>query len=171
MNGLMLVGISAQDITDTTKTASKADSTLEGVKFIYRSPASPAANPWVVSPSGLYYIKLPKEQYETRWDSSDTYTVQHKIEGYESGIPRYFSFSEYAKEKRHQQVKQIQYNLIEEGKRERQQEKGLLDFSLQIPGGQSSVFTTIFGKPEVNLRVNGSANMNVGVSIQNIDNH
>ncbi len=165
----MLVGISAQDIADTTRTVNRADSTLEGVKFIYRPPVSPVSNPRVVSPSGLYYIKLGTEQYVTSWDSSDTYTVQHKIGGYDSGIPKYFSFSEYATEKRQQQVKEIRYNLIEEGRKEKQQEKGLLDFSLQIPGGQSSVFTTIFGKPEVNLRVNGSANMNVGVSIQNID--
>ena len=38
-----------------------------------------------------------------------------------------------------------------------------------MPGGENSAFSTIFGSNEVNLRVNGSANMNVGASIQNLD--
>jgi hypothetical protein len=37
---------------------------------------------------------------------------------------------------------------------------------LDLPVGERSAFTTIFGRPEVNLRVTGSANMNVGASIQ-----
>ncbi len=46
----------------------------------------------------------------------------------------------------------------------------MLDFSLDIPGAEESAFATIFGKPEVNLRVNGTANMNVGTSIQKTEN-
>ncbi|WP_428234743.1 cell surface protein SprA [Gracilimonas sp.] len=170
MNGLLLVGVSAQDTSDTTKTVSEADSTLEGVKFIYRPPQGPVSDKRVVNPGNLYYIKLSKEQYQATWDSADTYRIIHKIDDIEVSTPQIFNFEQYVAEKRKQQEKEIRFNLIEEGKRESQQQRGLLDFSLQIPGGQSSVFTTIFGKPEVNLRVNGSANMNVGVSIQNIEN-
>ncbi len=170
MNGLLLVGTSqAQDVSDTTKVVSEADSTLEGVKFIYRPPQGPVSAERVVSPGALYYIKLAKEKYETTWDSADTYTTTHTIAGIEASIPKMFTFDEYVAEKKREQELEIRYALVEEGKKQLQKGKGLLDFSLQIPGGQSSVFTTIFGKPEVNLRVNGSANMNVGVSIQNID--
>ena len=169
MNGLLSVGVSAQDAIDTTQTVSKADSTLEGVKFIYRPPSGPVAKRRMVYPGSLYYIKLAKENYETVWDSSDTYRISHKIDGIEVGVPQVINFDQYLVEKKRQQELQIRKRLIDDYKEQDQQQKGLLDFSLQIPGGQSSVFTTIFGKPEVNLRVNGSANMNVGVSIQNID--
>lgn len=57
------------------------------------------------------------------------------------------------------------HKLILEEERRRDTRRGMLDFRITIPGGQSSAFTTIFGRPEVNLRVTGSANMNVGVSI------
>jgi len=169
MNGLLLMGVSAQDTSDTTKTVSEADSTLEGVKFIYRPPKGPVSLSRSISPGKLYYINLSKEQYETTWDSTDSYTISHKIDGIEIDIPQVFNFNQFVLEKKRQQELQIRKTLINDYKEQDQQGKGLLDFSLQIPGGQSSVFTTIFGKPEVNLRVNGSANMNVGVSIQNID--
>lgn len=45
----------------------------------------------------------------------------------------------------------------------------MLDFSINVPGGENSAFSTIFGSNEVNLRVNGSANMNVGASVQKLD--
>ncbi|MEX2605035.1 MAG: cell surface protein SprA [Gracilimonas sp.] len=169
VNGLMLVCISAQDTTDTTKTVSEADSTLDGVKFIYRPPKSPVSIQERVKPGGLYYISSSKERYVTSWDSVDTYQVKRVIDGIDVAIPQVLTFNEYAKAKKKQQIQQLKLQLIKEGMKEVRQGRGLLDFSLQIPGGQSSVFTTIFGKPEVNLRVNGSANMNVGVSIQNID--
>lgn len=165
-----MVGISkAQDTSDTTKAVSEADSTLEGVKFIFKPPKTLQPFLDVIRPGGLYYIKLSKERYETTWDSIDTYRVTQKIDGIDVSVPKVYNFDQYVRERRRQQERQIRYNLVEDYKNEAQQGRGLLDFSLQIPGGQSSVFTTIFGKPEVNLRVNGSANMNVGVSIQNID--
>ncbi|MAO64442.1 MAG: cell surface protein SprA [Balneola sp.] len=176
MNGLLLVGASAQDstATDTTVISIQADSVAadsmpEGMKFIYRAPTGPASIAPAVQPGKMYYIKLPKERYEASWDSADTYTVQRKIDGIDVGVPSKYSFEEFAEHKKRQQIKSIQYSLVEEGKQQQADQRGLLDFSLQIPGGESSVFTTIFGKPEVNLRVNGSANMNVGVSIQNVD--
>ncbi len=169
MNGLVLVGAFGQNTADTVKTVSEPDSTLEGVKFIYRATDAVVSSTKSVKPGKLYYISLPKESYKTTWDSSDTYSLTHTIDGIEVGVPQVFNFDEFSRYRKAQQVKEIRHKLVEEGKKETQQQKGLLDFSLQIPGGQSSVFTTIFGKPEVNLRVNGAANMNVGVSIQNVD--
>ncbi|MBD3615554.1 MAG: cell surface protein SprA [Gracilimonas sp.] len=170
MNGLLLIGISkAQDTTDVAQTVSEADSTLDGVKFIYRMPESPVSYPQGVLPGKLYNIKLSKEEFTTDWDSVNTYIIRRRIDGIDVTVPLVYNFEEYAKEIRKQQKREIAYDLIEEGKQTSEQGGGLLDFSLQIPGGESSVFTTIFGKPEVNLQVNGSANMNVGVAIQNID--
>ena len=169
VNGLLLADVSAQETSDTTKTVSEADSTLDGVKFIYRPPKGPISRARTVSPGKLYYINLDKETYETSWDSTENYTIRHRIDGIDVDMPQVFNFDQFIREKQRQNELQIRRNLIDDYKEQDQQNRGLLDFSLQIPGGQSSVFTTIFGKPEVNLRVNGSANMNVGVSIQNID--
>ncbi|WP_246075093.1 cell surface protein SprA [Gracilimonas mengyeensis] len=167
--------IYAQETADTLNTVSEpdsvlADSTLEGFRFIFRAPKNEYTLPDVINPSGLYSIRPSNDQVVTEWDSANTYTQQHIINGVEVGPPRIYNFDEYAQEKRREQEKLIRRQLVQEGRREEQEGGGLLDFSLQIPGGESSVFSTIFGKPEVNLRVNGSANMNVGASIQNIDN-
>lgn len=172
LNGMTSVYTYAQDVSDTTKTEIHPDSTLEaldGIRFIYRPPKSPVSIQKGISPSGLYYIKSNKERYVVTWDSADTYKVQRQIDGIDVAIPQVMNFEQYVQSKKQAQNEQIRAQLIREGMNEVRQGKGLLDFSLQIPGGQSSVFTTIFGKPEVNLRVNGSANMNVGVSIQNTD--
>lgn len=178
MNGFLLVSNShAQDTTDSTSTSvvdttiveADADTLINGVKFMYRPPKKPVGLKPAISPGKLYYIKLAQESYETRWDSADTYQVFHKISGIDVSVPQIFNFEEFAVAKKTDQKKQISYKLIREGIAENESGRGLLDFSLQIPGGESSVFSTIFGKPEVNLRVNGSANMNVGVSIQNVD--
>ncbi|MEX2477249.1 MAG: cell surface protein SprA [Gracilimonas sp.] len=170
MNGLLMIGIaSAQDTTDVAINISEADSTLEGVKFIFRTPQSAKGLYKGTSPGKLYYIRSSKEIFSTSWDSSDTYRGERKIEGIDISLPTRYDFETFARVKKEQQKREIRYDLIQESKQQEQEGRGLLDFSLQIPGGQSSVFTTIFGKPEVNLRVNGSANMNVGVAIQNID--
>ncbi|MEX0719199.1 MAG: cell surface protein SprA [Balneolaceae bacterium] len=159
----------SQDTTDTTTSVSEADSTLDGIKFIYRPPDNYLNRRRAVSPGGLYSIELNKDQYFTSWDTLGTYYFNRNIDGIPVFLPTVYNFEEIARERRNEQEREIRYRLIEEGKSEIEQGRGLLDFRLNVPGGESSVFTTIFGKPEVNLRVNGSANMNVGVSIQNID--
>ena len=63
----------------------------------------------------------------------------------------------------------IRHQLIREAKAQQEESRGLLDFRISVPGGENSAFTTIFGTDEVSLRVNGSANMNVGASIQKLD--
>jgi len=52
-------------------------------------------------------------------------------------------------------------DLIEQRQQQRTQRSGL-GVSMQVPGGRESAFTTIFGKPEVDLRVNGQADINAG---------
>lgn len=48
---------------------------------------------------------------------------------------------------------------------QRQQQRGGrggIGVNMTVPGGRASTFTTIFGKPEVDLRVNGQADINAG---------
>lgn len=170
MNGLLMIGITyAQDTTDTAMDVAESDSVLEGINFLFKAPRTSDGFIRGTYPGKLYYIRSSNEQFITRWDSSDTYQTRRLIEGIDAFTPTVYTFEGYARLKKAQQKNEIRYALIQESKDAAREGGGLLDLSLQIPGGQSSVFTTIFGKPEVNLRVNGSANMNVGVAIQNID--
>jgi cell surface protein SprA len=52
-------------------------------------------------------------------------------------------------------------SLIEQRRQQRNQ-RGGVGVSMTVPGGQESTFTTVFGKPQVDLRVNGQADVNAG---------
>ncbi len=170
VNGLLMTGISyAQDTTDNAMDIAESDSVLEGINFIFRGPKTSDGFVRGTYPGKLYYIQSSKEQFITSWDSSGIYQTRRLIDGIDVSSPTVYDFEAYTRLKKEQQKNEIRYSLIQESKGAVGEGRGLLDFSLQIPGGESSVFTTIFGKPEVNLRVNGSANMNVGMAIQNID--
>lgn len=47
--------------------------------------------------------------------------------------------------------------------------RGGLGLSIVVPGGRQSAFTSIFGKPEVNLSVNGQANIRAGFDYKKSD--
>ena len=76
------------------------------------------------------------------------------------------SFEQYTREHEKYAIESNWRQIVREARTRQDDRRGLLDFSLSIPGGQESAFTTIFGSPEVNLRVNGVASMNVGASVQ-----
>ncbi|MEF8816739.1 MAG: cell surface protein SprA [Salinibacter sp.] len=54
---------------------------------------------------------------------------------------------------------------------QRQQEDGGSGFGVNmvVPGGRGSAFSTVFGKPEVDLRVNGQADINAGFKYRKSD--
>src|SRR5690625_8042794 len=55
-------------------------------------------------------------------------------------------------------------SLVQQRERQRSgQRRGGLGFNIVVPGGQQSAFTTIFGRPEVDLRVRGQAVVNAGL--------
>ena len=114
----------------------------------------------------LYYITLPAERVIVERDSEGRYRTRKMIGDVEVAAPSIISFQDYARMQRESALRQNWGTLIQESARRVDRQRGLLDFSLTIPGGRQSAFTTIFGKPEVNLRVNGLANMNVGASVQ-----
>ncbi len=114
---------------------------------------------------------IGRDNYQTNvtWDSVDTYQIISRIQGLEVQLPSIVNFDTYRELKKEQQKQNIRAKLVEEAKSQQQDRRGLLDFSINVPGGENSAFSTIFGSNEVNLRVNGSANMNVGASIQKLD--
>lgn len=118
----------------------------------------------------LFYIKLPEEETYVQRDSTGTYRSQRLLFQMPIGLPHVMSFEEYSQRSKEQAKHENWNQLIQEQQTEEQEGRGLLDFNLDIPGADESAFTTIFGKPEVNLSINGTANMNVGASIQTIEN-
>ena len=154
-------------VLDTTKVV--ADTSLIGIKFYYPFDRGTISKLRSVKIPKIYQLSSNELKTEVTWDSLTSYTVQQTVKGTSLFIPQVMSFNDYAAQKKEVQKRELARILIQEGKKEEQQGRGLLDFSLKIPGGENSAFTSIFGKPEVNLRVNGSANMNVGASIQEIE--
>ena len=106
--------------------------------------------------------------YIERKDDGTFYT-ETRIGNVRSGVPSVISSDDYSDLHEGFAKEENWKMLIREARQRGGVGRGLLDFSLQIPGGQESAFTTIFGKPEVNLRVNGVAQMNVGASVQKSD--
>lgn len=99
-------------------------------------------------------------------DSTGQFKVIREVYGLQMGVPVFYDFESYARAQRRSASYENWNKLVLEAQRRSETQRGLLDFKVNIPGGQRSAFTTIFGKPEVNLRVTGQANMNLGASIQ-----
>ncbi|MEX2601389.1 MAG: cell surface protein SprA [Balneolaceae bacterium] len=114
----------------------------------------------------LYYISLPTETVTVERYPDGTFRTRQQIQGIEVGLPGIYSFEEYAAFSKRDHINTNWRELIRESEQREAGQRGLLDFRVAIPGGRESAFTTIFGAPEVNLRVNGIASMNVGASIQ-----
>ena len=124
------------------------------------------SEPFLRSIPGLYFITLPAEELEITRRDDGGFFIEKRVGGFRSGIPTSMSFQEYSKRQREYALSENWERLVFESRQREEAQRGLLDFSLQIPGGSQSAFTTIFGRPEVNLRVNGVAQMNVGASVQ-----
>ena len=54
------------------------------------------------------------------------------------------------------------WTTLTEQRQQQRAQRGGFGVSMTVPGGRESAFTTIFGKPQVDLRVNGQADINAG---------
>lgn len=114
----------------------------------------------------LYFLSLNIEQTGITHLAGEGFLIEKQILGHRSAAPSFYSYQDYQKAYRREALRRNWSLLIAESERREERRRGLLDLSISIPGGRQSAFTTIFGTPEVNLRVNGVAQMNVGASIQ-----
>lgn len=128
------------------------------------------SNPFYKRSPQLYYISPPEEQTVVQLDTSGTYLSRRYIHQLPAAWPYVLNFKEFSKQSRRHSISENWQKLINEKQTSQQQQGGLLDFKVDVPGGQGSTFTTIFGRPEVNININGTANMNVGASIQKLEN-
>lgn len=114
------------------------------------------------------FAEIPFRDIETEVtrDSLGNFKLVRELRGVPIGYPIEMNFDSYARRSMEQGKRENWQRVVQEAQRRQDIRRGLLDFRINIPGGQRSAFTTIFGRPEVNLRVTGTANMNLGVSIQ-----
>jgi len=59
-------------------------------------------------------------------------------------------------------------SLVEQSQNQRGNQQGV-GIDMVVPGGRKSAFSTVFGKPEVDLRLNGQANINAGFNYRKSD--
>ncbi|MDG5766672.1 cell surface protein SprA [Balneolales bacterium ANBcel1] len=142
----------------------------EAERRLFSAPESPRiTNPFPRKRSPLIQIDLPEDRVDISRDSLGYYTAERTIFGVRSGYARrmdFESFSELSlKHRQHQNWRR----LVDERRRQTVRRRGLLDFTLDLPVGERSAFTTIFGRPEVNLSVTGTADMSIGASISDTD--
>ncbi|MCH8548706.1 MAG: cell surface protein SprA [Balneolaceae bacterium] len=114
----------------------------------------------------IYFITLPAEEVVIERRPDGGFTAERRIADIRSGVPTSMDFHDYARISREEARLDNWDLLLREAAQREERRRGLLDFRVTVPGGRESAFTTIFGTPEVNLRVNGVASMNVGASIQ-----
>lgn len=144
------------------------DTTVTGLPAVNVPPV--ISYPFSLDIPSFYYINLPVDYIQVTRDSTGFYLSQHFMAGYPIGLPYLMGFDEYTKRYR-QKVLQTNWNeIINDFQSTAEGREGLLDFNFDIPGGEESAFATIFGKNEVNIEVNGIANMNIGASIQKNEN-
>lgn len=124
------------------------------------------ARPWLRPWPRLYYIALPGESVSVERLPGGDYIAVQRFDGRAVGIPGIYRFEQYARESRRNDLREHWGRMIREADQVDERDRSLLDFRFAIPGGRESAFTTIFGEPEVNLRVTGMANMNAGATIQ-----
>ncbi len=144
----------------------EADTLTIPDSLYFPSPAgSYSAVPFPRQRSGLIQLSLGDDKTVIVRDSSGNYVVQRQIAGMPATAPTVYTASEFKKRSLKNALKDNWTQLVKEANLKQEIQKGLLDFKINIPGGKKSAFTTIFGKPEVNLSVTGTANMNIGASI------
>ena len=104
-------------------------------------------------------------RHEIEVDTANArYVAREYVGEQEVRIPRSMDSDDYRRLRLRQSLDQNWASLVQQRERQRSgQRRGGLGFNIVVPGGQQSAFTTIFGRPEVDLRVRGQAVVNAGL--------
>lgn len=167
--GLIIWFSASSPASSQVSAGSLADSLRQDSVAVLRKPP-PVSYPFPGQISKLFYISISEERTTVYRDTLGNYISQRTLFEVQIALPYVMDSEEYAARSKRHHKEQNWAALIREFESGRQAERGLLDFRVDIPGGRESTFTTIFGKPEVNLRVNGTADMNLGASIRKTEN-
>lgn len=94
------------------------------------------------------------------------FTARETVSGLTVRVPLTVDYLTYWRERRRYEIAQTWRELLRTQTQERASQRGLLDLRIAVPGGRSAAFSTLFGAPTVSLRVNGQADVDLGLSIQ-----
>jgi len=110
-------------------------------------------------------------RHEVELDSTEReFTIRESVGESMVRYPLTLDFERYRQERLAADLDAGWHEAIEVQRRQRASERrGGLGFNVVVPGGQQSAFTTIFGKPEVDLRVNGRADIRAGFDYRKSD--
>ena len=152
-------GVGARLVSDTMTTPTTEAPPDTGIVSRY-VPATPRRS------GTLFPTRSPLLGPRSLGPSADAVTLdstgnQYRIDGktYTDG-PMTVDAETYRRERYRANRYENWTALVEQ--RQQGSQRGGLGVSMTVPGGRESAFTTIFGKPQVDLRVNGKADINAG---------
>ncbi len=120
----------------------------------------------VMSPSlGRYW------QYSVDFDTTALeYTTRERVGRFDVRYPVTLNFDQYRAARLSADLNDNWNDLIvQRARAEERRRRGGLGFNIVVPGGRQSAFRTIFGKNEVDLRVNGTADIHAGFDYRKSD--
>ena len=150
---------------DTTQPAPRVERYIEP---LYRRARTP--DPFE-TPSPFLYPQASGQQRsmpEISVDSTGQYSVRPLIGQYPLQDPVPMDRSRYRSERLRADLRS-NWQSIAEQRRRNQNDRSGLGVNIVVPGGRQSAFSTIFGKPQVDLRVNGQADINAGFDYRKSD--
>ena len=111
-------------------------------------------------------------QHQVQLDSlAHAYTWREMVGDQDVRAPLQLDYQTYRRERLDSDLERNWSELIAQRERQRQREQGRggLGVNISVPGGRQSAFSTIFGKPQVDLRVNGQAQITAGFNYRSSD--
>lgn len=110
-------------------------------------------------------------RYDVEFDTlARAYTVREKVGEWDARYPVRLEFDEYRAARLDEDLDENWKELIIQRERQdEQRRRGGLGFNIVVPGGRQSAFRTIFGANEVDLRVNGTADIHAGFDYRKSD--
>ena len=110
-------------------------------------------------------------RHEVSLDStSESFVIRESVGNIQVRDPLSLTYDEYRQRRLKSSLDYGWRDVMEQRARQRQrQSRGGVGFNIVVPGGQQSAFTTIFGQPTVDLRVNGNADIKAGFNYRKSD--
>jgi cell surface protein SprA len=110
-------------------------------------------------------------QYKVEFDTTAlTYTTKEQVSQEDVRFPVELDYAAYKSARLRKDLDQNWQELILQRSREQERKRrGGLGFNIVVPGGRQSAFSTIFGTSDVDLRVNGTADIRAGFDYRKSD--
>lgn len=130
----------------------------------YAASVSPPRRPRILNPQSRSWQRTVNlDSTSLRGETKPSYIVRERVGDADVRVPVSIGLSGFLDARRRTTVSQGFRDLALQRSRQINQDGGLGRFTVSIPGGEQSAFRTIFGKNEVDLRVNGFSTVDLGI--------